>query len=161
MSSSMQVAAGLLTIQNNSNFGLRIGHQSLVFFDNAKMTVSGTTGYGIGIRLENRGVLGANGDLLVQDNNSTDPNRSGIGIEVLSGSQFQMLPQLQKAAIIQNNGIGIRVMEGDVFGDNSITIQGNTNRDLDISFGSRVRLPAGSYAIQCSQSLTNLGVPCP
>ena len=163
MSSSMQVAAGSLTIQNNANFGLRIGLKSLVFEGDAKLIVSGTTGYGIGVRLENQSALGANGDFVVQDNKSTYSDRLGIGIEVLGGSEFGMLPQSSRKTVIQNNGIGIRVMESGVSGDNSITFEDNT-KDLDISFGSRVRLPTGSYTYtiqQCSQSITNLGVPCP
>jgi uncharacterized protein YjlB len=47
-------------------------------------------------------------------------------------------------------------------GDQFVTVTGNTTKDLDISFGSRVSIPAGSYnTVQCSQSLTTMGISCP
>ena len=122
------------------------------------LTVSGSTGQGIGINLGNKSALGVSGGLLVQNNTGT----SGNGINITNGSQVTLYPTSSKAVVVQNNGYGIRLWDGSgvsggVSSGGTITITPNTSKDLTINFGSRANLPASSFsasAVQCSQSLT-------
>jgi hypothetical protein len=153
---------GTLTIQDNVDFGLRI-YQGTVNVDTAAMlTVNGSTGMGIGIFLNNNSAAGVYGGLLVKNNTGTSGN--GIGIYIVNGSQAYLSPTSPKAVAVQSNGTGINVSGGGVSGSGSIDITGNTTKDLNISFGSRVSLPTSSYStIECSKSYTAtaMGVSCP
>jgi hypothetical protein len=160
LSSLYMWGTATLTLQNSVDVGLML-YQGNVYVDPlAMLTVSGTTGKGNGISLGLNSGLGVGGGLLVQNNTGT----VGNGINISDGSVVGMNPTSPKTVEVKNNGTGINLWNGSVTGGGAITITPNTTRDLKISFGSRVNLPSNSYnanAIQCSQSLTTMGVYCP
>jgi hypothetical protein len=151
--SSFDIYGGTANISNNVDAGIYIRAASLIV-SGGNLTVSGTTGAGYGIGLD-QGSLWVSGSLLVQN------NTSGIGLN--NASQVSLYPQSTRTAVIQNNGSGIQAGNGSgISGGSSVTIKNNTVKDISLAFGSRAALNTSYYgSIQCDSTCIASGVTCP
>ncbi|MCE5265332.1 MAG: right-handed parallel beta-helix repeat-containing protein [Deltaproteobacteria bacterium] len=119
------------------------------------LTVENTTGTGSGVQMDRNSSLQMNNSLLI----SNDVVGNGVGISMTSGAQIAFTPFPQQTIVIQNNNTGIWASDGSIGGSGSVTIKNNVN-DLNVNFGSKVSLPAGSYGT-CTTDGTVLGITCP
>jgi hypothetical protein len=132
--------------------GLSINHVSAASLGGA-LTVQNTTGTGSGISLDRNSSLRIMSSLLI----TNDAMGNGVGISMMRGAvaTFYAASPSQQPTVIQNNKTGIMASDSSIMGGDFVTIKNNVT-DLNLSWGTKFYLPAGSY-----ETCTMDGVPCP
>lgn len=132
--------------------GLAITQVSAASFSGA-LTVQNTIGTGSGINLDRNSSLRIMSSLLI----TNDVMGNGVGISMMRGAvtTFYAASPSQQPIVIQNNKTGIMALDSSIMGGDFVTIKNNVT-DLDLSWGTKFALPAGSY-----ETCTIDGVPCP
>lgn len=180
-SSIMLTNNSSIHVENNQFDGIGVGPSSnLTIGDSTcSLTVTGSERYGIiamfgsGLYMDGTTVVQGNGNggIVLTDSSNlylngelTVENNQGTGIYIGHSSQASLFPNAPKAVAVKNNAYGIVVSDGSGITGNGATfvVTPNTNKDIQVTYGSRASVPLGSYStISCSQSYNTMGVPCP
>ena len=151
---NLSIYGGTTTISNNVDVG--IGMQQATLTVGGTLTVSGTTGAGYGFAL-NQSSVWVTGSLKVQNNAVY-----GIALGDTSQVTLYFFPS-HNTAVIQNNGTGIYAVNGSGITVGSlVTIKGNTVKDINLIFGSRLSINGNYYGtIQCDGTCFRTDGNCP